>query len=136
MNVTVVDKASLVERLERPCNPPEITESFTGEDFLKEWCYARDALKDLLDAFGVWNAYGEGDYFLDDFTDMSRGIGVEVTNAKILNESLVGAVQKLLRTFDKEFEVHFLVAIKGLLFDLFVSRNEVITDHPKLIGAG
>ena len=125
MNVTIADKNFLVDRLGKPYNPPTISSSFSESDFQKEWYHARDTLKNLLDKFGACSPYGDGDYFIDDLTDISRGIGVEITNASILNEPLVRSVQTLLNTFANAFEVHFLVIIKGLLFDVFVSRNEV-----------
>lgn len=86
-----------------------------------------------MDAFGVWNAYGEGDYFLDDTTGTSRGIGIEVTNPAILTKALVRAVQKLLQTLDEDFEVHFALTSCGLFSDVFVSRSEILTDDLNLI---
>lgn len=133
MKITVIDTASLTGRLTEPFNPPRISESFTEDAFREQWHAARNALKDVMDAFGVWNAYCEGDYFLDDATGLSRGIGIEVTNPAIFHKAQVEAVQKPLCTLDEDFEVHFALASCGLFSDIFVSRNEILTDDPNLI---
>jgi hypothetical protein len=130
MNISIVSRENIYKHLNTPFNPPVFSDSFEKENFRQEWHETRDSLKVVLDQFGEWNAYGEGDYFLDTILTLSRGIGVEITNVNMLTRELLVAVQTFLAKLEHAYEADFAFHIEGAFYDMFVSRGGIVTDYP------
>ncbi len=133
MNITFVNSDQLGERLRTPFNPPLLSEEFTEDNFHSEWHGARNALDHCLSRFGKWDAYGNGDYFLDEVANLSRGIGVELNNPTMLSKEFVRSVQSCLGSLDQEYEIDFALMVDGDFFDILVSQTTVTTDCPKAL---
>ena len=114
----------------KPYNPPALSESFSEEDFFREWHTVQRGLSNVLKRFGHDDAYGQGDYYLGDSATLSRGIGVCITSRKPLVQSLIPLTQAYLQTLDHPYEIDFTVSTKDGDFEVFVSKNEVLAWCP------
>ena len=133
MKITNVSSEELNSRLDTPYNPPIFSVSFTEYMFKKEWLAIRDSLKMELDKFGRWEAYGQGDYFLDDILTFSRGIPVEITNPTMITADLIGTLQTFLQSLQHCYEINLALTVDGNFYDMFISREGLITDCPESV---
>lgn len=67
--------------LNSPYNPPPLHEK---EVFHAGWHATRKTLKELLDYFGKWDAYEEGDYYLSDAANDSRVISIVLSSHRMM----------------------------------------------------
>lgn len=110
--------------LDNSFNPPALTEDFTEAMFFKEWHRTRDALVEELATLGVFDAYGQGDFYAGDNADLSRGIGVSITSDKMLNDQLIPAVFRILDSLAEDYEVLIEVESDGLHY-VAVARDRI-----------
>ncbi len=110
--------------LDNSFNPPVITDEFTEAMFFKEWHRTRDALVEKLETLGVFDAYGQGDFYVGDSADLSRGIGVSITSDKMLNDLLIPAVLRILDSLAEDYEVLIEVESDGLHY-VAVARDQI-----------
>lgn len=130
MKIIRISSEEMKDRLNAPFNPPNFTDTFTREMFHLEWHKCRNRLKNLLEQFGQWNAYGEGDYFLDEIVVLSRGFGVEITNPSIVTKKLLRCLQEFLQDLDQNYEIDLAFNLDGKFYDILVSSDAVVTDYP------
>lgn len=103
-------------------NPP--SEECFNDTFRNEYYGVESRLETILQEFGENDAYGEGDYYLDNGYGRTRGLGFEVSHESSLeNPQVVPAIQRLLASLPDEYEV----CIQGENFDfyVYVSPREV-----------
>lgn len=131
MKVIHITQDEAYNHLDQPFNPPTISDQLTEENFEKEWWQIRDGLKHTLDKLGRWNAYGEGDYYLGEQMTISRGIGIEITSDKMLNQKLVPAMQTFLSKVPEAYEIYFWTSEdSGEIWNFFITQDEIRTDAP------
>lgn len=120
-----MSKDQVYEYLEKPFNPPAITEHFTEKDFYSEWHNVRSKLKEVLDRFGKSNAFGDADYCMADSAALSRGISVEITSNNLMTSSLIPAVMSFLKELPNRYEIEFGIETEQSTNQIFVSAERV-----------
>jgi hypothetical protein len=125
INFVPMTKAEVYDYLEQSYNPPALTEEFSEEEFFSEWHEVRDGLKEVLDQFGEYNAFVEGDYVISDSAALSRGINVEITSNALVTPDLVPTVIAFLKALPEKFEVEFDLETEESTHRLFVSQDGV-----------
>lgn len=125
MSIQVITEKEAYDHLAKPYNPPVLSESFSEEDFFREWHTVQRGLANVLKHFGRDDAYGQGDYYIGDSAGLSRGIGVCITSKKPLVQSLIPLTHAYLKTLDHSYEIDFTVSTRDGDFEVFVSTDEV-----------
>ena len=92
--------------------------------FFKEWHSTRDALVEELETLGVFDAYGQGDFYAGDSADLSRGIGVSITSEEMLDDLLIPAVLRILDSLAEDYEVLIEIESDGLHY-VAVARDRI-----------
>ncbi len=130
MSIYVITEKEAYAHVAKPYNPPALSESFSEEDFFREWHTVQRGLANVLRRFGRDDAYGQGDYYIGDSATLSRGIGVCITSKKPLVQSLIPLTQAYLKTLDHPYEIDFTVSTKDGDFEVFVSKDDVLVWCP------
>ena len=113
-------EADYYHKLDQPHNPPE---SDLGEEaFDAEYHRLYDEIEPILARHGQNNAYGEGDYYLEPHIADSRGLGLEVTNPRIITPNLISELSDAVRRIDPRWEIY--VGSGEFDFGIFVSASE------------
>ena len=97
-----------VDRFERtPHNPPCYDESFTPDEFTREWWDVRVALKQRLEIFGdEWRLATEtGDFMLSECRGNSRWIYITLVTTRLWRPEFVYAVADLLSGLPRDYRV-------------------------------
>jgi hypothetical protein len=75
-----------------------------------------------LDQHGIWDAYANGDYYLDGNPGESRGIGFEITSERMQNPVLFNCLCKYPQAVPETYEIF---VNNPLGFSIFVGRDYV-----------
>lgn len=108
-------KPEEVEHFERtPHNAPLYSDSFTEEDFSKEWWAAREALKERLELFGEeWQLRTyRGDFMLSPARGNSRWIYVTFVTTRLWRPEFVATIANLLRSLPQDYRIGFLTELE------------------------
>ena len=105
-----------------PHNSPSYNDTFTEDDFSREWWAARTALKDRLELLGdEWQLSTDtGDFMLSESRGDSRWIYITFVSTRLWRPEFVHAVADLLASLAHDYRV-------GCLTEL--SDDEML-DHP------
>ena len=92
-------------------------------NFRERYFVLYDKLEAILSEFGVNNAYGQGDYYLEPAINMSRGLGFEVCNDAFITEPLLFRLQGLLTSIAPNWE--FYLRSDNFDYGIFVSTEAI-----------
>lgn len=108
------------QKLDQPHNPPG---SDLGEEaFDAEYYRLYDEVGSIFARYGENNAYGEGDYYLEPHIVDSRGLGLEITNSRIVTPNLISELSDAVRRIDPRWEIYLGSGVFD--FGIFVSASE------------
>jgi hypothetical protein len=99
--ITRITSDEAYSRLDEPFNPPT---TLSEEEFEAVFDSLHERLNNALSEFGTNNPYGEGDYYLDDTANGSRGIGLEASD-EFLTWPVIRVVQNILESNTERWEV-------------------------------
>ena len=115
-----LSKADYYQKLDLPHDWPD---EGVDEDALATEYYALyNAIEPILAQCGVNNAYGQGDYFLEPHLANSRGLGLEVTNPRIVTSELIDALSNAVNQFAPRWEI--FLGSGECDFGIFISASE------------
>lgn len=89
-----------------------------------EWHFINAELRRLLDQFGDWNAYEDGDYYLPDSANATRVIPVVFTSQKMVEPQVLEAITKFLNELREDYRVDLTISADYDYF-LFLSKGGV-----------
>ncbi|MFK5923878.1 MAG: hypothetical protein QM496_17005 [Verrucomicrobiota bacterium] len=105
--------------VETPYNPPD--DGVSDEAFDDEFYEVENGLRGVLAEFGKEDSYGQVDFYLDNGSNRTRGMGFELgENSTIENLSLIPAIQSYLSTLPEIYDV----SICGMNYDFYLYVNK------------
>ena len=92
MKIIEIQEDAYSRRLKEPHNPPL---SVDDKLFQKEYYKLYNFIETALSEYGKNDAYGQGDYYLENSVIASRGLGFEVTNDEIVTPAFLSRLQNI-----------------------------------------
>lgn len=122
MKYSTITEKELDQILDAQFNPPESIDPLAKNNFYEEWKATQSGIKTALKEIGFtsWNDGGE-DYTMPDDWGYSRHHEIEIHRESMLDEKVLVAIQKLLKSLPEDYEVI-------VLHDLFL-RHEIAPFH-------
>src|SRR5687767_7208279 len=91
-----ISKEELDRLLDRPYNPPEICDDREKKVFHDEYWATHHRCMDALMTLGTHDAFGDGDFCMNEDWYLSRGISVTLTSRKLWRMELIPLIQMVL----------------------------------------
>ncbi|MFC7339583.1 hypothetical protein ACFQY0_20505 [Haloferula chungangensis] len=120
--VKLLDRTEWEQFVDCPFNPPD--ESISDDEFRVEYFEVEERLRAVLQEFGDEDAYGEGDFYLENGFGRTRGLGFELGGESSLEcPGLIPRIIMLLNTIEPTYDIE----IRGDQYDfyLYVSKNRI-----------
>lgn len=104
--ITPISREAFEAALNSAPSVPELSESFTHNDFDAEYWGLHRNLLTALSEMGRHEIAGDGDFTLNDDAPLARSLGLALTSKKMWNASLIEKIQDTIRTSPFEYRVY------------------------------
>ncbi len=115
--------------LKQAYNPPTITCEADKRVFHDEYWGCHAKVKMALTLLGVHDAFGDGDFCMNEEWQLSRGISIELTSEKMMRPEFVPAIQHALKQLPEKYSVFVdqgLLDLENIF--LLVQPDQVFVD--------
>ena len=132
----LITREQLHTFLNEAYNPPTVAGEADKRAFHDEYWANHSRINEALSGLGRRDAFGEGDYSMNEDWYLSRGVSVQITSEAMIRPELVSTVQNVLKQLPEKYSVyvdHGLLDID--LFFLLIEPDRVAAccEDPRLL---